>query len=98
MKSLKILLIAAFLLSKSSLSFAYSSDPKEFVREWLIDNNFQGLPKQKLPEMTTHFVSSVSKRYIELYEKIMGKSFIKNSSSNILNRVHKNLKDYLENF
>ncbi len=71
---------------------------KEFVREWLIDNNFQGLPKQKLPEMTTHFVSSVSKRYIELYEKIMGKSFIKNSSSNILNRVHKNLKDYLENF
>ena len=48
--------------------------------------------------MTTHFVSSVSKRYIELYEKIMGKSFIKNSSSNILNRVHKNLKDYLENF
>ena len=71
---------------------------KEFVREWLIDNNFQGLPKQKLPEMTTHFVSSVSKRYIELYENIMGKSFIKNSSSNILNRVHKNLKDYLENF
>ena len=71
---------------------------KEFVREWLIDNNFQGLPGQKLPEMTTHFVSSVSKRYIELYEKIMGKSFIKNSSTNILNRVQKNLNDYLENF
>ena len=71
---------------------------KEFVREWLIDNNFQGLPGQKLPKMNAKFVSSVSKRYIELYEKIMGKSFIKNSSSNILNRVHKNLKDYLENF
>ena len=71
---------------------------KEFVREWLIDNNFQGLPGQKLPKMDADFVSSVSKRYIELYEKIMGKSFIKNSSSNILNRVHKNLKDYLENF
>ena len=68
---------------------------KEFVREWLIDNNFQGLPRQKLPEMTTHFVSSVSKRYIELYEKIMGKSFKKNSSSNILNRVQKNLNRLL---
>ena len=71
---------------------------KEFGREWLIANNFQGRPKQKLPEMPTHFVSSVSKRYIELYEKIMGKSFIKNSSTNILNRVQKNLNDYLEKF
>ena len=70
---------------------------KEFVREWLIDNNFQGLPGQKLPKMNANFVSSVSKRYIELYEKIMGKSFIKNSSANISNRVQKNLKDYLEN-
>ena len=70
---------------------------KEFVREWLIDNNFQGLPGQKLPKMDADFVSSVSKRYIELYEKIMGKSFIKNSSANISNRVQKNLKDYLEN-
>ena len=70
---------------------------KEFVREWLIDNNFQGLPGQKLPKMNAKFVSSVSKRYIELYEKIMGKSFIKNSSADILNRVQKNLNDYLEN-
>ena len=70
---------------------------KEFVREWLIDNNFQGLPGQKLPKMNANFVSSVSKRYIELYEKIMGKSFIKNSSPDILNRVQKNLNDYLEN-
>ena len=70
---------------------------KEFVREWLIDNNFQGLPGQKLPKMNAKFVSSVSKRYIELYEKIMGKSFIKNSSPDILNRVQKNLNDYLEN-
>ena len=70
---------------------------KEFVREWLIDNNFQGLPGQKLPKMDADFVSSVSKRYIELYEKIMGKSFIKNSSPDILNRVQKNLNDYLEN-
>ena len=70
---------------------------KEFVREWLIDNNFQGLPGQKLPKMDADFVSSVSKRYIGLYEKIMGKSFIKNSSANISNRVQKNLKDYLEN-
>ena len=70
---------------------------KEFVREWLIDNNFQGLPGQKLPKMNANFVSSVSKRYIELYERIMGKSFIKNSSPDILNRVQKNLNDYLEN-
>ena len=71
---------------------------KEFVREWLIDNNFQGLPGQNLPEMTSHFVSSVTNRYIELYEKIMGEPFKKNFSNNILNRVEKNLNNYLENF
>ena len=70
---------------------------KEFVREWLIDNNFQGLPGQNLPEMTSHFVSSVTNRYIELYEKIMGEPFKKNFSNNILNRVEKNLNNYLEN-
>ena len=71
---------------------------KEFVREWLIDNNFQGLPGQNLPEMTSHFVSAVTNRYIELYEKIMGEPFKKNFSNNILNRVEKNLNNYLENF
>ena len=71
---------------------------KEFVREWLIDNNFQGLPGQNLPQLTSHFVSSVTNRYIELYEKIMGKPFKKNFSNNILNRVQKNLNNYLENF
>ena len=71
---------------------------KEFVREWLIDNNFQGLPGQNLPEMTSHFVSSVTNRYIELYEKIMGEPFKKKFSNNILNRVEKNLNNYLENF
>ena len=71
---------------------------KEFVREWLIDNNFQGLPGQNLPEMTFHFVSSVTNRYIELYENIMGEPFKKNFSNNILNRVEKNLNNYLENF
>ena len=71
---------------------------KEFVREWLIDNNFQGLPGQNLPEMTSHFVSAVTNRYIELYEKIMGEPFKKKFSNNILNRVEKNLNNYLENF
>ena len=71
---------------------------KEFVREWLIDNNFQGLPGQNLPQLTSHFVSSVTNRYIELYEKIMGKPFKKKFSNNILNRVQKNLNNYLENF
>ena len=70
---------------------------KEFVREWLIDNNFQGLPGQNLPEMTSHFVSSVTNRYIELYEKIMGEPFKKNFTNNILNRIQKNLNNYLEN-
>ena len=71
---------------------------KEFVREWLIDNNFQGLPGQNLPEVTSHFVSAVTNRYIELYEKIMGEPFKKKFSNNILNRVEKNLNNYLENF
>ena len=51
---------------------------KEFVREWLIENNFKGLPRQNLPEMDFHFVLSITKRYIELYEKIMGEVFKKN--------------------
>ena len=71
---------------------------KEFVREWLIGNNFQGLPGQKLPKMGDPFVLSVTKRYIELFESIMGKPFVKYSSKNILERVQKNIKNYLETF
>ncbi len=61
---------------------------KEFVREWLIANNFQGKEGQEIPEMTIEKVNEISKRYLELYEKITGEAFVKNYSENIQNRVH----------
>jgi phosphoribosylaminoimidazole-succinocarboxamide synthase len=67
---------------------------KEFVREWLIENGFQGEDHQKIPEMTTDFITSVSNRYIELYEKITGKNFVKADISAINHRIENNLKDY----
>ena len=68
---------------------------KEFVREWLIENNFQGKPGQKLPEMSDAFCELVSKRYIELYEKITGEKFIKASLENLAERIEKNIRQYL---
>ncbi len=64
---------------------------KEFVRKWLIENGFQGKDGQKVPLMTTEFVSSVSERYIELYEHITGDKFIKQPESDLTNRVEKNI-------
>ncbi|MFT5569531.1 MAG: phosphoribosylaminoimidazole-succinocarboxamide synthase [Cyclobacteriaceae bacterium] len=64
---------------------------KEFVRQWLITNGFQGLEGQQIPEMTPEFIQSVSDRYIELYEKIIGKKFQKGDQSDILNRISKNI-------
>jgi len=69
---------------------------KEFVREWLMDNNFQGREGDVLPEMSDEFVHSVSERYIELYEQITGDKFVKVDASNILDRVEKNILSYLE--
>ena len=69
---------------------------KEFVREWLISNNFMGETGQKVPDMPDEFVNQVSERYIELYEKITGEKFQKTSSSNVLERIEKNVKEYLE--
>ncbi len=68
---------------------------KEFVREWLMENNFQGRDGDVLPEMTDEFVRSVSDRYIELYEKIIGEKFVKEDASNILKRVEKNIHSFL---
>jgi len=68
---------------------------KEFVREWLMDNGFQGKEGQQVPEMTDEFVNSVSERYIELYEKITGESFVKDESDNILDRIENNVKNML---
>ncbi|MBN1650679.1 MAG: phosphoribosylaminoimidazolesuccinocarboxamide synthase [Bacteroidales bacterium] len=68
---------------------------KEFVREWLMDHGFQGRDGDVLPEMTDEFISSVSERYIELYEQITGEKFIKEETSNILERVEKNVLAFL---
>jgi len=68
---------------------------KEFVRQWLIENGFQGKEDQKIPEMTDEIVNSISERYIELYEHISGERFRKAESSEILERVEKNIIDSL---
>jgi phosphoribosylaminoimidazole-succinocarboxamide synthase len=68
---------------------------KEFVREWLMENGFQGKDGQKVPEMTEEIIASISERYIELYENIVGEKFVKADSSNVLERVEKNINSYL---
>ena len=65
---------------------------KEFVREWLIENNFQGKEGQNIPEMTNNIVKSISERYIELYENIIGEKFIKRNTENMLNDIESNIK------
>ena len=70
---------------------------KEFVREWLMANGFQGQEGQQVPEMTPEIVSSISERYIELYEKVTGKKFEKaDDSDDILKRIEKNIAECLE--
>lgn len=64
---------------------------KEFVREWLIANNFQGKEGQQIPEMTDEIISEISERYIELYEKITGENFQKADISTIYNRIENNI-------
>lgn len=68
---------------------------KEFVRQWLIQNDFQGLEGQSVPEMSDGYIETVSERYIELYENITGETFIKADISNIQERIEKNVLDYL---
>lgn len=62
---------------------------KEFVRKWLIENGFQGKDGQQIPEMTKEIVDSISQRYIELYEKITGETFVKPDQENVIDRVEK---------
>jgi phosphoribosylaminoimidazole-succinocarboxamide synthase len=69
---------------------------KEFVRQWLIANNFQGLEGQTVPLMSDEYIETVSERYIELYEKIMGEPFVKADVSNIQERIEKNVLAYLD--
>ncbi len=70
---------------------------KEFVRRWLIENGFQGQEGQQIPDMTDTYIESVSERYIELYENILGEQFVKADISNINERIEKNVVAFLEN-
>ncbi len=67
---------------------------KEFVRQWLISNGFQGLEGQEVPEMSDEYITSVSERYIELYENIIGKPFVKADLSDIKSRIDGNMDAY----
>ena len=68
---------------------------KEFVRQWLMENGFQGLEGQKMPEMPEEFVQTITDRYIELYERISGNTFVKAETSDIANRIQSNVENYL---
>ena len=68
---------------------------KEFVRQWLIAKGFQGKEGQQIPDMSDEYIATVSERYIELYEKIIGEKFIKADISNINERIEKNVLAYL---
>ena len=68
---------------------------KEFVREWLMDNGFQGKEGQQVPEMTDEIVRSISERYMELYEHITGEKFEKASTDDLAARIESNVKEYL---
>ncbi len=69
---------------------------KEFVRKWLMDNGFQGQAGQQVPEMTEEYCNSVSDRYIELYEKIVGETFVKADANDLEQRIEKNVTNYLK--
>lgn len=68
---------------------------KEFVRQWLISNGFQGKEGQQIPVMPDDFINQISERYIELYEKITGKKFIKSENSDIISRIENNVNSFL---
>jgi phosphoribosylaminoimidazole-succinocarboxamide synthase len=70
---------------------------KEFVRRWLIENGFQGKEGQQIPNMTDDYINTISERYIELYENILGEKFVKADISDINSRIEKNVLEYLAN-
>ena len=71
---------------------------KEFVRRWLMENGFQGKEGQAIPDMSTEYIQTVSDRYIELYENILGEKFVKADISDINSRIEKNVLEFLENY
>jgi len=68
---------------------------KEFVRQWLIENGFQGKENQQIPAMNDEKITEISNRYIELYEQITGETFIKASTENVLERIEENVNSFL---
>lgn len=70
---------------------------KEFVRQWLMERNFQGKDGQHVPDMPDSFVAQVSERYIELFENITGDKFVKGDSSDVLKRIETNVMNFLKN-
>jgi phosphoribosylaminoimidazole-succinocarboxamide synthase len=69
---------------------------KEFVRQWLLENGFQGLEGQQIPEMSDAKISEISNRYIELYEQITGEVFVKATTDNVMHRIEKNVLQFLK--
>ncbi|WP_343329391.1 phosphoribosylaminoimidazolesuccinocarboxamide synthase [Polaribacter staleyi] len=69
---------------------------KEFVRQWLIENGFQGKDGQQVPEMNDEKIIEISNRYIELYEQITGETFVKASTENVLQRIEENVLQFLK--
>ena len=69
---------------------------KEFVRVWLMENGFRGKPGQRVPEMTPEIVAGISDRYIELYEHITGEPFVRHEGGDLIARIERNVKDYLQ--
>ena len=68
---------------------------KEFVRQWLIAKGFQGKEGQQMPEMDEEMVQTITNRYIELYEKLTGKSFVPHNDGDITERIYQNIKSQL---
>jgi len=71
---------------------------KEFVRQWLIKNDFQGLKNQTIPHLSDEYINEVSDRYIELYENITAEKFIKSDTSNIVSRIQSNVENFLNSY
>ncbi len=71
---------------------------KEFVRQWLIENGFQGKEGQEVPTMTEEYCTSVSERYIELYEQILGDKFVKADINDVASRIEKNVSEFLSEY
>ena len=69
---------------------------KEFVREWLMDNGFQGQAGQQVPDMTPEVVAGITDRYIELYEHITGQKFEKADNTNVLKRIEEHVSAFLK--